>query len=278
MGIQWQSQLSNFAYQNTSMDLQRQFRLEDAADQRSRMDLSSNNTRWMQSFDYQTTLMRRDWAREDYQFNTQMRSLSFGWNMEDLDEQIRRSSGYERAQLIKQRDRATLSNNLQSGQAEEQFGRQEKLWQREDERYQKSLEFSEQMIDLDKERFERNQEQAEQMYQLQKAHLAEEQETATRLHDLRMEMEHLSRDRQEQDLKRQEQSLNLQKQMQQATNEYQNNMTKISHTQTEWEATLRKITSYQPAFSRLLQDFLAFLEEANSTPASTSGFGGKTYR
>ena len=89
------------------MDLQRQFRLEDAADQRSRMDLSNDNTRWMQSFDYQTTLMRRDFAREDYQFNTQMRSLSYGWNMEDLDEQIRRSSGYERGQLIKQRDRAT---------------------------------------------------------------------------------------------------------------------------------------------------------------------------
>jgi hypothetical protein len=276
--VEWQSQLSNFQYQNKSFELQHQFQQEDASDQKARMELSNSNTLWNMSFNYQTSLMQRDWSRQDYQYNTQMRTLSYDWNMEDLNEQIRRSSGYERAQLIKQRDRATLSNNLQSGHAEEQEQRQEQLWKREDERYQKSLEFTEQMMQLDQDRFTRSQEQNEQLYQLQKEHMAEEQETAIKLHNIRMEMENLSRDREEQQLKQQEQSLNLQKQMQQVTNEYQNNMTKISHTQTEWEATLRKITSYQPAFSRLLQDFLSFLENTQNTQAPTMGSGGNTYR
>ena len=274
--LQWEQTLSGFGWQNTMLDTNNRFRLEDAALTRQQREASNENSRWNRDFDYQTNLMRRDWAREDYQYNTQMRQLSFGWQMEDMDEQIRRSSGYERAMLIRQRDRATLSENMQSGQAEKQFDRQEQLWAREDERYEKSLAFSEQMIQLDQERFELNQRQADEMYALQKTRLGEEMEMAGKQHDLRLEIEALQRERQEEQLRFQEQSLDLQKQQALLQNEYANNMTKISHTQTEMEAALRKITSYQPAFSRLLQEFLSFLEEASTLePPST---GGITYR
>jgi hypothetical protein len=273
---QWQQTLAGFSFQGLMMDTQREHRLEDAALQREQRGLSNESNTWNRDFDYQTSLMRREYAREDYQYNTQMRQLSFGWNMEDMDEQIRRSSGYERSLLIKQRDRATLSENLQSGQAETQFERQEEMWAREDERYAKGVEFNEQMINLDNERFELNQRQAEEMYVLNKDHLAEELESATHLHDLRMEMEALQRERQEEQLRHSEQSLNIQKQMMDMQNEYANNMTIISHTQTEMEASLRKITSYSPAFSRMLGDFLDFLEGASQLPPP--GYGGSVSR
>ena len=194
--IQWSSQLSDFAYQQTTMDLRHQYQQQSDENQQARMNLSNENTRWMQGFDYQTSLMRREWSSEDYQYSTQMRSLQFGWNMEDLDEQIRRSSGYERAMLIKQRDRATLSNNLESQQADKQYDRQEELWAREDERYKKSTDYNEQMIKLDEERFDQSKQENEQLYQLSRAHLEEEMQSATKLHALRMEMDQLQRSRQ----------------------------------------------------------------------------------
>jgi hypothetical protein len=197
--------------------------------------------------------------------------------MEDVNEQIRRSSGYERAMLIKQRDRMTMSENLQSGQAETQQERQEELWAREDERYQKGVEFNEQMMELEDERWQLNLRQAEEIYNLNKGHLAEEIESATQLHTLRMEMEALQRERQEEQMRYSEASLNIQKQMMDLSNEYSNNMTIISHTQTEMEASLRKITSYSPAFSRMLADFLNFLE--NASQVTPPGYGGSvTYR
>ena len=54
--------------------------------------------------------------------------------------------------LVKQRDRMTTSENMQSGQADKQMERSEEMWAREDERYQKSLAFSEQMMELDQAR------------------------------------------------------------------------------------------------------------------------------
>jgi hypothetical protein len=124
---------------------------------------------------------------------------------------------------------------------------------------------------LDNARFELNQQQAEEIYNLNKGHLAEEIESATQLHDLRMEMEALQRERQEEQLVYSEQSLNIQKQMMDMQNEYANNMTIMSHTQTEMEASFRKITSYQPAFSRMLADFLDFLENSSRQTVGTGG-------
>jgi hypothetical protein len=62
----------------------------------------------------------------------------------------------------------------------------------------------------------------------------------------------------------------------QLQNEYTNNMTILSHTQAEMEASLRKITNYSPAFSRMLGDFLKFLEDASTVQVPTTG--GNTYR
>jgi hypothetical protein len=271
MGEQWSSQLRGFAFQGTMMDTQWRHRQEDVAFTEQERGLSRENSTWTRDFDYQTSLMKRDWSREDYQFNTQMRQLSFGWNMEDMDEQIKRSSGYERSLLIRQRDRATMSENLQSGQAETQFERQEELWAREDERYKKGVEFNENMMQLEDERWQLNLRQAEEIYNLNKGHLAEEMESATTLHGLRIEMENLQRERQQEQLRNSEQSLSIQKQMTTLQNEYANNMTIMSHTQTEMEASLRKITSYSPAFSRMLGDFLSFLEDASRVSVPTSG-------
>jgi len=82
-------------------------------------------------------LSQRQWAVEDQQFNRQVSGLQFSWSMEDFDENIRFSSGRERKNLIKQRDRAVTTQNLEEGQTEKQNSRQAKVWAKQDEMWTK---------------------------------------------------------------------------------------------------------------------------------------------
>jgi hypothetical protein len=81
--------------------------------------------------------LQRQYFREDSAFNRQVSDKQFGWQMEDYDEAIRRSSGRERKQLVKQRDRATEMQNMQRGQEDKQDKRQEEAFKREEEHMKK---------------------------------------------------------------------------------------------------------------------------------------------
>jgi hypothetical protein len=266
--LQWQSQLSNFQYSQQTMDLQYAFQKENAAADKTRMDATIANNRWMQGFDRQTSLIQREFAREDYQFNSQTRALNQGWEAEDMNEKIRRSSGYERAMLIKQRDRQTLSNNRENQQAETQNERQEQMWAREDERYAKGLEYSEKMIALDLERFERTQAQNDLMYKREKEHLEDQIKFATALHALQMKSEELQRDYQAKQIANSQASLALQVTQTQKAQEYATNMRIMSNEQAAWAASVAKFVSYGPGLAEVMQNLIAIMDILAKVPTT----------
>jgi phage tail protein X len=279
LDIQRESQLEGFAFSKSSMEIQHKYAQQDSAESEQRHSLSTENSRWQRDFNYATSLMQRDWSREDNQYNENRRSMQIGWQMEDMDEAIRRSSGYDRAMLVKQRDRATLSNNMEGQQIETQQDRQEEMWAREDERYNKSVEFQEQMIQMDEERLQKNREREQEMYDLRSSHLETEIASANALHEVRVQMESLQRERQLEQLEQQKKSLDMQKESQVLQMEYTKNVKLLNQAQTEMEASLRKITQYSPAFSRMLGDFLKFIQDASKVEVgSGSGSGYQVYR
>ncbi len=99
--------------------------------------------RWNSGFNQAGADAPRGWTREDWQYQDTMNSLQFGWQMEDLDEAIRTSTGRQRKQLIRQKGRASLTQNLEGEQTDKPRDRQEQLWAREDERYPKQTAYSE---------------------------------------------------------------------------------------------------------------------------------------
>ena len=59
--------------------------------------------------------LQKQYSAEDYSYNKQVRQLNYGWQMEDADTNIRRSTGFQRKQLVKEKERTTQMYNLESG-------------------------------------------------------------------------------------------------------------------------------------------------------------------
>lgn len=171
-----QNQLQNFRYQREMMQTQNQFAIRGEEIQGTRMAVSQEYNRWQSGFQYQGMQIQRGYARQDMQYNEQMRNMGFGWQMEDMDEAIRTSTGRQRAQLVRQRDRASTKFNLEGEQIDRQEERQEEMWAREDERFAKTQEYQESMMELDEEQFNLSKEQRETMYSMEKEHFEEQVE------------------------------------------------------------------------------------------------------
>jgi hypothetical protein len=95
-----------------------------------------------------------------------MRGLQSGWQMEDLNEAIRFSSGRQRRDLVKQRDRAALTENLTEDNIETQRDRQKEIWAQQEEQYQKQKQYQAEMQRLDLESFNINKSQRETFYKM----------------------------------------------------------------------------------------------------------------
>ena len=50
--------------------------------------------------------------------------------------------------------------------------------------------------------------------------------------------------------------------------EYSDNVREFTQSREKDEATMRKLISYAPAFSRMVQDWIKLIETMNSTPVS----------
>ena len=87
----------------------------------------------MQEFGYQSNELSisRQSFREDTAYNKQVKQLQYGWQMEDADINIKRSTGFERRQLVKQKGRDTEMYNLETNQTDVQTKRQEDQFKRE---------------------------------------------------------------------------------------------------------------------------------------------------
>jgi len=158
MAFQWQGQQIQygrqqvqFGWEQQSLDMSRAGQLQsramgqyDLGYQRRELDLG------------------HQYFQQDWQFNQQKRQLQFGWQMEDAERNIRRATGFEKQQLIRERGRAAEMFNLDSQQLNREKTREEDKYKREDERWRLQLANFQTMAALEDKRWNLEREQLEQ--------------------------------------------------------------------------------------------------------------------
>ena len=166
LALQDQSARANFADQWARMTMSNEFAIRREGNQLTRMNASHQFSQWQLGTQYNQLQQQQIWTQQDWAYQDTTRGINFGWQMEDLNEAIRFSSGRERRQLVRQRDRAALSYNMEEGQIETQRDRQEQLWAQEEERFQKQRQYTLEMQDLDRESFDINKDQREEFFKM----------------------------------------------------------------------------------------------------------------
>ena len=271
--LQHKSQMASFAMQRERLELSRQQAIEQEQISRERLDISSNYQRWTLGFDYAGRLLQRQWMREDWAYQDQMRSLQNAWSLEDINEAIRLSSGRERKQLIKQRERMLLTQNLEGEQIETSRDRQEQLWAREDERHQKQVEYTESLIALDERQFELSRGQREKLYEMDKEALERSIEEYQRQKALQDQLTKLEREHQMQQIELQKQSLAIQAAAAAEQAKFQESMTKVTELWEIASGTFTTMVQNDPSTILLaLSQFTDKLSDMNtSKPIAVTG-------
>ena len=251
MGIQWAGQQAQWRYQATSMDTQHQFAEtnQQANEQRFNVNFAYQNQQ--RGFQYQTGLMQRGWQRENFQYQQGMSSLQHGWEEEDMDLNIRRSSGADRAQLIKQRDRSNVAFNAETSQADKERKRQEELWKREDQRYTTEVAHEQQLGKMTEMDFQREKQQRDVLYKLDKENFERQVEDAKKLHALQIQATELQRKHEERSLALQAAAVAVQQ--------------KAAEEQQKWEEANRGATNFykdQAAYFRMMYSWSPKITQA----------------
>ena len=164
--LQDRSTRADFAAQAQRSQINNKFGIQREGNQLERMNTTNAYNLWQMDFSYQQGLRQRQWTREDWQYQDTTRELNFGWSLEDINENIRYASGRQRRDLIRQRDRMTVSHNLDEQQVDKTRERQEETWAREDERYEKTKTYTLDLQRLDKESYDLNIEQRKTFYRM----------------------------------------------------------------------------------------------------------------
>lgn len=193
--IQLRDMQANFSQNMTRMNWQsedlnrnRRRQLVQAGWQREDFDMQRagvmlNRGMQMYNFGFEAREMgiSQQAYREDFAYNQRMKQMQFGWQMEDADINIRRATGFERRQLIKQKERETISFNSEKEQdlkvnkrQEDAFKRQEEKFKKELEHYKKSIELEDQQFKIAVKRFEQQQDWEKEDYDIQVGRLAQE--------------------------------------------------------------------------------------------------------
>lgn len=155
MAFQWQGQQIQYGRQQV------QFGWEQQSMDMSRAGQLQGRSMGLFDLSYQ----RRDldlghqYFQQDWQFGQQKRQLQFGWQMEDAERNIRRATGFEKQQLIRERGRAAEMFNLDSQQLNREKGREEDKYKREDERWRLQLANFQTMAALEDQRYDLEKEQ-----------------------------------------------------------------------------------------------------------------------
>jgi hypothetical protein len=170
--LQYASQTTDFAVQSQRMDFSNQNSIAREQNQYQRMQVSQNYNASQLSTSYNQFQKQKGWAQEDYQYQDTMTSLTNSWNLEDINENIRLSSGRQRRQLLKQKDRMVTTQNLEGEQVETQRDRQKEVWANEEERFRKQKDYQTQLNKLDTQSYDLNKSQREKLYAMDKEDLS----------------------------------------------------------------------------------------------------------
>jgi hypothetical protein len=241
-------QMAAFGEQQTRMTLSNQFSVQRENNQWQRMQVTNayNTAQWSQQ--YNQFQQQQGWAREDWQYQDTMRGLQFGWQMEDMNESIRFASGRERKQLLRQRDRSALTQNLEEQNIETQRDRQEQMWSQEDERYRKQREYQVNLQRLDTESFEINKKQRETFYKLDQESFARKMKEYEEERKLQEEITELQRKYQYDQIQLQKESAQVSAGAAAAQIEYSDALLKTTQTLGDAKGFAEQINSYDMAY------------------------------
>jgi hypothetical protein len=190
-GLQNQQRELNWNYQQQQFD----FRQES-------FDLG--NRQWMENWQARWNRQQRQsqWADEDFDnrrakyavqdehwlYNWGMQEnkaqLQFGWQMQDLDENIRFATGRDKLRLMRQKERATVSESMRSEQSEEGKEYWEKMTEFRDAELNKAEERHDQQMDWAEEDLERDRKHHDERSQLQQRQMDAAKRHAEELHAL----------------------------------------------------------------------------------------------
>jgi hypothetical protein len=163
LGLQWQQ-----------FEMQGQRFYEQHGRQMARAEWSEGYERRQMGIGREQRLTQLDWSEEDLEYNRNRSEMSFGWQMEDFEYNIRYARGRERRQLMKQRDRAVVSQAMQEGRFDTEEGRLDKRreWENEtfkmqEEHFKKTVEWRREDMELSRRYFEQDRRLDEQRLQMQ---------------------------------------------------------------------------------------------------------------
>lgn len=118
--------------------------------------------------------------QQDWSLNQNKRQLQFGWQMEDSERSIRRATGFEKQQAIRERGRAVEMFNLDSTQLNREKSREELKYKREEERWNVEKKRMEEGFALEDKRWALEQEQFKKKKEWATEDLKREQEAHAR--------------------------------------------------------------------------------------------------
>jgi len=137
---------------------------ENSAYQRREMDIGHSQQRTQFS-----------WQMQDFAYQRGMSQMQFGFNMIDMDEDIRYATGRQRRVAMRHRDQAVITQSMQMGHLNVEEGRaktqqkwEEERFQREKTHFEAGVQFQKQEMDLQKKHFEENMAQTKSSFELQK--------------------------------------------------------------------------------------------------------------
>jgi hypothetical protein len=174
----------SLGHQVESIDLSREmymarygFQQEDLADQFEDLERQQGRAE-----------TRYQWQVADWNKQVGRSSIEFGWRMEDYDESIRRATGYQREQLMRNRERDVVRRGWETTDLQDEKDRMEQRreWEKEDfelkkEHLDELKERNEELHQLRLEQFEMREEHAKENHALR---VSQAQES----HDLRIEL------------------------------------------------------------------------------------------
>lgn len=246
--MSYASTVADFSSQAQRMQVQNEYASAQESNQAARMKTSYQYNKWSQSFNYNQSLQQRQWAQQDWQYQDQMTSLNYGWQMEDMDTAIRYSSGRERRQLVKQKERATTTHNLEGEQVEETRSRQETTWAAEDERYKKTREYTVDLHKLEKEGFELQKKYRQDLKKIEEDDFSRKQAEFQQNFALETKMTDLQRKFQSDQLNLQIQSAGIAAAAAASQRDYEIALTNSNNKQKDYVGEVAKLNSYDNAW------------------------------
>jgi len=245
--IQHQSRLASFSFSLERMDTANTFGQRQETLSAERMAVSHDYQRWSASFNLQGFQAQREFSRDQFAYQDQMRGLNFGWQMEDMDEAIRMSTGRQRRQLVKQRDRTAISHNLEDQNIDDQRSFQERQWAREEERFKKQEEYANKIMDNEKRNFDLQVEQRQTLYDMDRSDLQRRLSEYERTHELEEKLRDKQREFTARQLDLQAASLGIQAEEIKAQKDLQGVLDKNHHVWGDIHGYLQNINKYDNA-------------------------------